>query len=244
MGGKILQVLEYETIFAIDERQSYDRTFNHVFNKDASLFLMTFATLTPNSLTTFSNILFGILLVPDLWIIRCMDLLHVWTSWESNLMGLRGKCISWSLSPYTWHPFDELRPDMILVVVGHACTRSVSFHRICNNIPMGDISGYALKLPTGVADEILAKKITRSFLSPLPKPAQSNSWYEQEVPKCQRICFGTKKNVFFNNISLKYVSRPINKDRESCEQVYCQGGELRRAASRFFLLDMQQISKQ
>ena len=63
---------------------------------------MTLHTLTRKLLTTFFSIAFGILLIPDLWMPLFMDLLDVCSCCNISLMDLRGRRITWFLTPFRW----------------------------------------------------------------------------------------------------------------------------------------------
>ena len=168
---------------------------------------MAFATLTV--FTTSSSISFGILLIPDLRMNRCMSLLRISVCCKNSLMGTRGKYISWSLTLSTWAGVLAVNFGRYGPCCGCPHCLSKFLRQTCNNVPIGDLSGYSLKLPLDIAGKICTYLPTASHdLEPSlpPKCPKAIHFRVSRSSSWQEICSGTQKEGFFPRKKIRFKS--------------------------------------
>ena len=109
---------------------------------------MTFDTLTLKLFTTFSSMSFGNSVDSKLVEDMMWDVLDASVYCESRVMNLRDKCLSYPLH-IPREPGGELRHAVALVVVNNTACLPNFPHEKCDNVPMGESSGYFVETTSG-----------------------------------------------------------------------------------------------
>lgn len=127
----------------------------------------------------------------------------------------------------SWRRCNELRLGMAVAVVGRTSCLPKFLHQTCHYMPTGDLPGWLLITFPDITNEIRTCKSNCTYCTPsITENCPKQSFLVSDrIQSARQSALERKKNDFHNISWKKNVSRLIDRNKKSRQQVRCQDGE-------------------